>query len=216
MPASKPLSAAVVPEGLNLRRGPGVSHRVIGVLTRGQAVRVTASRGARRHVETSIDPGVVHGGYLTSAAGAESVEGATYTVRRGDSLSAIGRALGVGWRGLALANRIVAPYVIRVGQVLRRPGPVARVGGTGVGDPLAMAGRTVLTSSSANGHHRPHGGSRPADLDIEGESRGEPVRFDVQSTAGELRGVVMAVDPACRSGAVADGGYKAQLRPRVA
>ncbi|MGP3685828.1 N-acetylmuramoyl-L-alanine amidase [Streptomyces sp. IBSNAI002] len=45
----------------------------------------------------------------------------TYTVRDGDTLSGIGRDLGVSWEALAKANNISAPYVIHPGQKLVVP-----------------------------------------------------------------------------------------------
>ncbi|WP_432118488.1 N-acetylmuramoyl-L-alanine amidase [Streptomyces sp. bgisy032] len=50
-----------------------------------------------------------------------SAPAATYTVKGGDTLSGIGRKLGIGWEALAAANGIVAPYVIKPGQVLKVP-----------------------------------------------------------------------------------------------
>ncbi|MGW3724842.1 N-acetylmuramoyl-L-alanine amidase [Streptomyces sp. NPDC000851] len=46
---------------------------------------------------------------------------ATYTVKDGDTLSGIGRKLGVSWESLAAANGIKAPFTITVGQVLKVP-----------------------------------------------------------------------------------------------
>ncbi|MCZ0980143.1 peptidoglycan-binding protein [Streptomyces diastatochromogenes] len=43
----------------------------------------------------------------------------TYTVRDGDTLSGIGKALGIKWETLAQLNGIKAPYVIRPGQKLK-------------------------------------------------------------------------------------------------
>lgn len=45
----------------------------------------------------------------------------TYTVAPGDTFSAIARRWGVDMATLGAANDIPSPYVIRVGQVLRRP-----------------------------------------------------------------------------------------------
>jgi LysM repeat protein len=43
----------------------------------------------------------------------------TYTVKAGDTLSAIGAQLGVKWRELAARNNIAGPkFIIRPGQVL--------------------------------------------------------------------------------------------------
>lgn len=49
----------------------------------------------------------------------------TYTVRDGDTLSAIGRKLGVDWEALAKLNGIKSPYVIKPGQKLKVPGAAA-------------------------------------------------------------------------------------------
>jgi LysM repeat protein len=46
----------------------------------------------------------------------------TYTVRSGDTLSAIGARCGVGWQQIASANGVTDPRSLRVGQSLRIPG----------------------------------------------------------------------------------------------
>ena len=43
----------------------------------------------------------------------------TYTVVPGDTLSEIGKKLGVNWENLALKNNIDYPYTIRSGQILK-------------------------------------------------------------------------------------------------
>ncbi|MFE0270802.1 peptidoglycan-binding protein [Streptomyces sp. NPDC058992] len=55
-----------------------------------------------------------------SPGGAAS--GEPYTVERDDTLSAIGRKLGVPWKDIATANNIAAPYRIYPGQELMIPG----------------------------------------------------------------------------------------------
>lgn len=52
-------------------------------------------------------------------------EGMPYTVRRGESLSAIAARHGMSWRQLADYNRISDPNTIRVGQVILIPGAVS-------------------------------------------------------------------------------------------
>lgn len=44
-----------------------------------------------------------------------------YTVRAGDRFSTIAQRMGVTVDALAAANRMVPPYILRVGQVLKRP-----------------------------------------------------------------------------------------------
>ncbi|GAU67696.1 N-acetylmuramoyl-L-alanine amidase [Streptomyces sp. NBRC 110611] len=48
--------------------------------------------------------------------------GTSYTVKAGDTLSAVGRAHGVPWKEIAAANGIGAPYTIKPGQRLTLPG----------------------------------------------------------------------------------------------
>ena len=57
------------------------------------------------------------------ALGQETIVAWTYTVRVGDTMSGIARAMGVTVDALAEANRMTPPYVLRSGQVLKRPDP---------------------------------------------------------------------------------------------
>ena len=57
------------------------------------------------------------------AYGQEPIVAWTYTVRTGDTMSGIARAMGVNVDALAEANRMAPPYVLRSGQVLKRPDP---------------------------------------------------------------------------------------------
>ena len=47
----------------------------------------------------------------------------TYTVRAGDRMSVIAQRMGVSTEALAAANRMSPPYILREGQVLKRPDP---------------------------------------------------------------------------------------------
>ena len=47
----------------------------------------------------------------------------TYTVRSGDRMSVIAQRMGVSVDALAAANRMTPPYILREGQVLKRPDP---------------------------------------------------------------------------------------------
>lgn len=51
----------------------------------------------------------------------------TYTVRSGDTLSAIAATLGTSLQALIDANPSISPNVLQVGQVLTQPGAVAQV-----------------------------------------------------------------------------------------
>jgi LysM repeat protein len=234
--------ATVIPaDGLRLRAGPGTDADILGLLAEGMAVTITARSGEWRRVETALGPGFVHGDFIT-VDGQRTVNeeppgldpeipeadrrppddrtGAPapaqfYTVVPGDSLGVIGARLGVDWREIAAANGIGEPFTIHVNQVLRIPGTAVRAasGVLAVRNPLGFAGQTLVTSSSAQGHHTPYGGTRSCDLDIIGASTpGTAVNFDVVAPAGvEVRGVVNIIGPACRSGDLADGGQKVQL-----
>ena len=65
----------------------------------------------------------------------------------------------------------------------------------------------TVTSSSAQGHHVPYGGTVSCDMDVDTESRGSPVFFVLNPNGPELRGRVESVRPACASGRIEDGGF---------
>lgn len=71
-------------------------------------------------------------------------------------------------------------------------------------NPFAAA--CTVTSSSAQGHHVPYGGTMSCDLDVDTQSRGAPVALRVRTNGPPLHGVVESVRPACRSQRVEDGG----------
>ena len=211
----------VIADALNLRNGPGTEHRVLAVLHAGDAVEVTAAVEAWYCVSTALGPGFVHGDFVQLAPGAvvpsvpaaDAVAGFAYVVVAGDSLSAIGARHRADWRAIAAVNGIEPPDVLQPGQVLRLPGAPPRVGELDVLDPLRDTGPSVLTASSANGHHCPWGGDHAADLDVaDVASPGCEVRFYVALAGADVRGVVEQVGRACRSARLADGGYQLALR----
>jgi LysM repeat protein len=68
----------------------------------------------------------------TSASRAEeapqnetSYAGASYTVQRGDYLTALAERFGTTWQALAAVNNIGYPYTIYPGQILSLPGGAA-------------------------------------------------------------------------------------------
>ena len=82
-----------------------------------------------------------------------------YTVKRGDTLYAIGLETGQGYRDIARWNGLENPNVIEVGQVLRvvppvaaaaAPSPSSEAGGV-VTRPVASAGRVETRPLGANG-----------------------------------------------------------------
>ncbi|GGX36836.1 N-acetylmuramoyl-L-alanine amidase [Streptomyces noursei] len=56
-------------------------------------------------------------------SGGSSSDGgsSTYLVKSGDTLSSIGKTLGISWERIAQANHITAPYLIKPGQTLTIP-----------------------------------------------------------------------------------------------
>ncbi len=85
-----------------------------------------------------------------------------YTVQPGDTFAAIARRWGVDMATLGAANGIASPYVIRIGQVLRRPeqkrAPVVRP----VPQPVPSPTPKPSTSPSAKALPRPALPPRPA------------------------------------------------------
>ncbi|MFE2075185.1 peptidoglycan-binding protein [Streptomyces misionensis] len=74
------------------------------------------------------DPGHIDTEALFAAApkgstgGSSGTSSSTYTVKAGDTLSGIGKRLGVAWTQIASLNGLKAPYTIKPGQVLKLKG----------------------------------------------------------------------------------------------
>jgi LysM repeat protein len=234
------IASVISEEGLFLRESADTSAAKLGLFAFGAKVTITARSGPWRRVESGLGAGYCHGDFLSvdgvinvnqEPAGLDiEVPDADrrepddrtgrpepvrfYTVQQDEVLSGIGAMLGIPWPEIAAANGIESPFTVFPNQVLRLPGtppiPVARVI---VRNPLPSD--TLVTSSSAQGHHRPYGGTHSVDLDITGgSSPGTAVRFNVEVENGpgvEVRGKVHLIGHACRSGLVADGGRKVQL-----
>ncbi|MGW0163669.1 peptidoglycan-binding protein [Streptomyces sp. NPDC003343] len=94
------------------------------------AIEELQGHGAGKEIKGHKD------GYATACPGADlyawvqkgaprpgaSAPAGTYTVKTGDTLSGIGRALHLDWEDLAKANSLKSPYVIHPGQKLKLPG----------------------------------------------------------------------------------------------
>jgi lipoprotein NlpD len=78
----------------------------------------------------------------------------TYTVRAGDRFSTIAQRMGVSIEALAAANRMTPPYILREGQILKRPDPAY--------GPLRRAPPPDLTPALAQSPKQPSG-KRDAD-----------------------------------------------------
>lgn len=91
------------------------------------AARIGAGRTATAALMLAALAGCVSGRPdAGSRPGAASGQVQAYTVRAGDSLSAIAVRFGVEMSALARANGLAAPYIIRVGQSLAVPRPAPR------------------------------------------------------------------------------------------
>lgn len=58
---------------------------------------------------------------LLNTGKTEKTQNRVYTVKKGDRLSKIGTRMGCRWQDIATLNGISAPYIIKVGQVLKLP-----------------------------------------------------------------------------------------------
>jgi len=85
-----------------------------------QPSKVTITAYAEGDVSGKSEP-ITFTVNAASAGGAGGGTGATYTVKAGDTLFSIGRALGVDWTLLASANGIGEPYLIHPGDTLAVP-----------------------------------------------------------------------------------------------
>lgn len=99
---------------------------------------------ALTHANGISDPRHLYAGQRLLIVGSAgwSESWATHVVRAGENLWAIARQYGLDWQVLALANRLVNPNLILVGQVLRVPqGPLAPAAGA----PYAVRSGETLT-----------------------------------------------------------------------
>lgn len=80
----------------------------------------------------------------------------TYTVQAGDTFADIARRWGVDMAALGAANDIPSPYVIRIGQVLKRPDP------KGVPKPLPTPSPSATPVVTPKAVPRPAPSPRPA------------------------------------------------------
>ena len=81
------------------------------------AEQVAAQAAAAAEAKAAADAAAAA---AASAAAAAPVE-RTYTVVKGDTLSAIGKKFGVNWRDIASLNQVKNPDLIHPGQVFRIP-----------------------------------------------------------------------------------------------
>ncbi|WP_270374901.1 M23 family metallopeptidase [Marinicauda sp. Alg238-R41] len=111
-----------------------------------------------------------------ASAGASRPCGSSYTVRAGDTLSAIAQRCGVSFGELASENGLAAPYTISPGQALRVPGPSTYVVQRGQNlYRIALAhGMSVEALAALNGLNAPYTIYPGQELRVRGEAR-QPV-----------------------------------------
>lgn len=73
-----------------------------------------------QRINNIADPNLIHPGQVITLTGSAPAA-RTYTVRKGDTLSAIAQRHGTTWQELARTNQLANPDLIRPGQVLRLP-----------------------------------------------------------------------------------------------
>jgi LysM repeat protein len=76
----------------------------------------------------------------------------TYTVKSGDTLSAIGGRLGVAWQTIAATNGIVAPYTIFPGEVLKVYGGAPGQAAATAADYVVVSNDTLSGIGAKTGH----------------------------------------------------------------
>ena len=87
--------------------------------------------------------------FATAAPVTGSAQGVTYVVRNGDTLSEIGKRLGVEMVQLARMNGIPPPYNIRAGQNLILPGALTIAANLPAPNPQTIQGQIEILSRSA-------------------------------------------------------------------
>ena len=126
-------TATCTGSGVNVRSGPGTNYSSYGQLGKGNRFEVDGKKsGNWVHIRVKLNGSNIvawiSGDYVKydqsqSSGGGSSVTvtGNSYTVKKGDTLSAIAKAMGVSVDELAAYNGISNPDVISVGQVIKKP-----------------------------------------------------------------------------------------------
>lgn len=123
---------------------------VAGDTLSGIAARYGTTYQYLAQINGIADPNKINVGQVLKVPGGGSApaptpqpNGQTYTVRSGDSLSAIGSKLGLDWHAIAAANGLSDPYIIYPGQVLRLPGTNVPTPAPGVTHYTVQSGDTL-------------------------------------------------------------------------
>ena len=139
--------------------------------------------------------------------------GPRYTVRRGDTLSAIAQNCDVRWLDLAAENNLSAPYTLRDGQVLVMPGG-ARTYTVRRGDNLYRVavshGMSLQELASINGIPAPYTIYPGQELQLSGSAR--PVQqaaVTPPASACPASGPCQYAAAGCRQPALATGCRRA-------
>ena len=85
------------------------------------AAAAKAEAEAKAAAEAAAAAAKAEADAAAAAAAAAAPAERTYTVVKGDTLSAIGKKFGVSWRDIAALNHIKNPDLIHPGQVFRIP-----------------------------------------------------------------------------------------------
>ena len=89
------------------------------------AEQVAAAARAEAEAKAAAEAAAAQAAAQAAAAAAATAAAApverTYTVVKGDTLSGIGKRLGVNWRDIAALNNIKNPDLIHPGEVFRIP-----------------------------------------------------------------------------------------------
>ncbi|UVO50014.1 phage tail tip lysozyme [Sphingomonas sp. SUN019] len=94
-----------------------------------------------------LHPDLIRPGQHVSIPSGGAAGGGSYTVKSGDTLSAIGAQHGVSWQSIAQANNLSNPNLILPGQTLSIPG---RSGGTGSSGEVGGTGAATPGGGTGN------------------------------------------------------------------
>ncbi len=85
------------------------------------AEQVAAAARAEAEAKAAAEAAAAQAAAAAAATAAAAPVERTYTVVKGDTLSGIGKRLGVNWRDIAALNNIKNPDLIHPGEVFRIP-----------------------------------------------------------------------------------------------
>ena len=161
---SRSAGSSAPPQGYVVRSGDTLTG-----IAQAHGVSLSALEAANPHI---LHPDLIYPGQHVTipeggSGGSRPSPGGEYTVKAGDTLSAIGDRFGVDWRTLAQVNHLSNPNLIHVGQELQVGGGGSAGGVKGAGPASSPPGSSANAAAIAKSYL----GQNASSLKVDGSDK---------------------------------------------